>query len=308
MRNLDLNLLTLFLALHDEGTVSGAGRKLGMSQPAVSAGLSRMRESFADQLFVRTGRGMAPTLRAVQMLGPVREAIEIIKKEVLNAAEFTPSTAEEVFTVAMSDVSQMVLLPPILKVLGREAPGTSIRAVTPSRELTERGLEQGDINVAIGYYPDLKGNNFYQQRLFSSGFACLLRREHPIKARKLSTKQFLELGHAVVRAEGRSQEVFDRYLARHGLQLRIVLRTAHFLSIPGIVAQSDLVATVPEAVAMTFSAMSELRIMRPPFDIPRFDMRTHWHRKFHNDPANRWFRGVVASLFNDQTEPWKKKS
>ena len=162
--------------------------------------------------------------------------------------------------------------------------------------------------LSPSYFPDLKGNNFFQQRLFSHSFVCLLRATHPIKGNKLTPKQFMELEHAVVNAEGRSQEVFERYLQKQGIRRKVALTTPHFMSLPAIISKSDLVATVPLAVGTWFASTSRIRMVRPPFDIPTFDLRQHWHRRFNNDPQNKWLRSLVARLFNDDADEWKGHS
>ncbi|HSV44485.1 MAG TPA: LysR family transcriptional regulator [Ramlibacter sp.] len=302
---LDLNLLPVVVALVENGSVSGAARTLGMSQPAVSSALGRLRQVFADPLFVRTSRGMEPTPRTLALIGPTRTALGVVDNEILRSSLFDPATSDRKFTLALSDIGEMVFLPKMLQRLALEAPATSVRSVTLPPAAIERGLELGEIDLAIGYFPDLKGNNFFQQRLFSHNFVCLLRSGHPIKGAKLTPRQFMALGHAVVNAEGRSQEVFERYLAKQGIRRRVVLNTPHFMSIPAIIAKSDLVATVPLAVGVTFAETSRIRMVKPPFDIPSFDLKQHWHRRFHNDPQSKWLRAMVQELFNDAVDEWR---
>jgi DNA-binding transcriptional LysR family regulator len=302
---IDLNLLPVVVALMDQGSVSGAARQLGMSQPAVSAALARLRDVFADPLFVRTSRGMEPTPRTLALIGPTRAALGVVNNEVLQNMGFDPASSDKKFTLALTDIGEMVFLPKILECLRTEAPNTTMRSVTLSVPQIERGLELGDIDLAVGYFPDLKGNNFFQQRLFSHSFVCLLRASHPIKGNKLTPKQFMELGHAVVNAEGRSQEVFERYLQKQGIRRKVVLNTPHFMSLPAIVSKSDLVATVPLAVGVWFASTARIRMVRPPFDIPTFDLRQHWHRRYNNDPQNKWLRSLVLRLFNDEVDEWK---
>ena len=171
-----------------------------------------------------------------------------------------------------------------------------VDAATPDRQ----GLENGEIDLAIGYFPDLNRNSFYQQRLFTHAFACLLRAEHPQRAKRLSLEHFLAMEHAVVRAEGRSQEIFERFLERKKIGRKIALLTPHFLSLPMIVARSNLVATVPHAIAVYFSRLSpEIAIATP---VHRLDLKQHWHRKFHNDSRNQWLRSQVTQLFNDEND------
>jgi hypothetical protein len=132
-----------------------------------------------------------------------------------------------------------------------------------------------------------------------------MRAGHPLRAKRLTLDAFLAMEHAVVRAEGRSQEIFERFLERKKIRRKIVLLTPHFLSLPMIIAPSDLVTTVPHALAVYFSRLSpELITVQPPFDIAGFDLKQHWHRKFHNDSRNRWIRKQVALLFNDENDEW----
>lgn len=303
---IDLNLLPIAVTLYDLRSVSRTATRLGMSQPAVSAALARLRKAFDDPLFVRTTRGMEPTPRAEALIAPAREALASIEENVLSGLSFDPPTTRRTFTFALSDVGEMVFLPKLLAHLREQAPHAGVRSVTlPLREI-EDGLESGEIDLAIGYFPDLKRNNFYQQRLFSHTFLCLLRADHPIRGNRLSLAQFLALDHAVVRAESRGQEVFENFLAREGIERRVVLRTPHFMSIPSIVARSDLVVTVPHALALYFAGLSaNLKIVRPALDIPSIDLKQHWHRRYHRDAKNKWLRELVAQLFNDENDDWK---
>ena len=302
---LDLNLMPVMVALLEEGSGSAAARRLGMSQPAVSAALGRLRTTFGDPLFVRTSRGMEPTPRAQALITPIRAALAVVDNQVMQSMSFDPDSSTRTVTLALSDVGEMVFLPRILERLSHTAPGVSVRSVTLPPAATERGMELGHIDLAVGYFPDLKGNNYYQQRLFSHGFTCLLRAGHPFKGPRLTIRQFLDLGHAVVSAEGRSQEVFERFLQKQKVGRRVVLNTPHFMSIPLIIAKSDLVATVPLAVGTSFAQSNQIRLVKPPFAIPSFDLRQHWHRRFHHDPQSKWLRGVVHSLFNDTLDEWK---
>lgn len=297
MREIDLNLLPVIIALIEEGSVSAAALRLHMSQPSLSTALGKLRRFFGDPLFVRTARGMEPTPRTVALLPPIRRALGIVTSEVLQAASFNPASSEKTLSIALSDLGEVVTLPSLVAYLSRAAPRMKVRSVNLPSAALERALELGDVDLALGCFPELKGHSFYQQRLYSHGFACVLRADHPIRDARLTTRQFERLGHLVVHAERGSEESFERFLAEHGIRRRIVLQTAHFMSVPPIVARSDLVATVPEAVGRAFASCSAIRMLRPPFDVPRFDVRQHWHRRVHQDPQNQWLRGVIHSLF-----------
>lgn len=299
MEKFDLNLLAVALAIAEEKSVSRAAERLGLSQPAVSLALGRLRRQLGDELFVRTPAGMAPTPRAEPIIELTRQMLERVKEEVLQQNVFHPETTTTSFSVALSDIGEMVFLPKLLHSIQKLAPSASLTSVTlPAAEVSE-ALESGQVDLAMGYFPDLKKHNFFQQRLFSHGFICLLRAGHPVRSDRLTMAQFLELGHAVVKAEGRSQEVFERYLEKKKLQRRVVLSTPHFMSIPFIVASTDLVVTVPLAVGTSFASFSDIRLVQPPLKIPTFDLKQHWHRKYHNDARHRWLRQLVAELFKD---------
>ena len=305
MSKVDLNLLPIALALYDELSVSRAAQTLGMSQPAVSMALRKMRATFNDPLFVRAPRGITPTPRAHALVAVARPLVTRLQEGLLAEEQFNPGVSTRPFTFALSDVGEMVFLPKLLERLRAQAPNASIRSVSmPPHQIAE-GLEKGDIDLTIGYFPDLTRQSFFQQRLFTHHFACLIRAGHPLRAKRLTLEAFLAMEHAVVRAEGRSQEIFERFLERRKIRRKIVLLTPHFLSLPMVIARSNLVTTVPHALALYFSRLSpDLVIVRPPFDIAGFDLKQHWHRKYHNDSRNQWMRKQVTQLFNDETDEW----
>ncbi|TKC79219.1 LysR family transcriptional regulator [Trinickia terrae] len=307
MHELDLNLIPYLVAMEDTRNVSRAAELLGVSQPRVSTALGRLREYFGDPLFVRTSRGMEPTPRALSLIPAAREALGHIERGVLEAQEFDPATTTRTFSIALSDVGEIVFLPRLLQLFAERAPHASLRSVSLPPAHVERGLEAGDVDLAIGYFPDLAGSNFFQQRLFTHRFICLMRSGHPLAGAPLTLNQFLACGHAVVRAEGRSQEVLEKYLEKKRIRRRAVLETPHFMSLPFILARTDLIATVPHAIGFAYVAEhASITLVEPPLPLPHFDLKQHWHRKYHNDPRLSWLRGVVSELFNDAADEWPK--
>lgn len=305
MKNFDLNLLRIVVALYDAGSVGRAAQALGMSQPAMSAALTRLRKSFGEPLFVRTARGMSPTARTHALAASAREVLSRVADEVLSETSFDPITTTTTFTFALSDVGEMVFLPKILERLQHLAPHAAIRSVSLPPARLEQSLESGETDLAVGYFPDLKSSAFFQQRLFSHRFVCLLRADHPIRDTRLSLEQFLALGHAVVRAEGRSQEILEKHLERKKIERRIALLTPHFMSIPAVIAKSNLVVTLPHAIGLFFShSGANVRVVEPPLAIPRIELRQHWHRNAHHEPRHKWLRRLVAELFNDSNDEW----
>ena len=301
MQKLDLNLLYVLVTLADQHNVSSAAAKLGKSQPSVSAALSKLRAFFNDPLFVRAGNAMQPTPRAVELVKSAREVLERVGADIVTNPSFEPSTSSRTITLALSDVGEVVFLPPILKELRHRAPNTSLRSVSIPAADVPHELETGAIDLALGYFPGLQKTNFFQQTLFSDTFASLIRADHPIAARKLSIKQFLQLEHAVVRAETRTEEVIEAFLERKKLTRRVVLETPHFASAPIIVAQSDLIVTIPLPLARYFCSVSAaLRIVDLPFVPPSIPLKQFRHRKFHHDAMNRWLRTLIYDLFQER--------
>ncbi|KND55759.1 LysR-family transcriptional regulator [Candidatus Paraburkholderia kirkii] len=307
MTDLDLNLIPYLVAIEETRNVSRAAERLGVSQPRVSTALTRLREYFNDPLFVRTSRGMEPTPRTIALVPAARDALARIERGLLDRQHFDPSASAETFAIALSDVGEIVFLPRLLQAFAKEAPHANLRSVSVSHGDVERGLEAGEIDLAVGYFPDLQGNNFFQQRLFSHRFICLMRRDHPFANEPLTLERFLACGHAVVRAEGRSQEILENYLDKERVRRRAVFETPHFMSLPFILSRTDLIATVPHAIGFAYAAEhASITLAEPPLALPRFDLKQHWHRKFHNDARTIWLRCIVASLFNDELDEWPK--
>jgi DNA-binding transcriptional LysR family regulator len=303
MSSLDLNLLSVLVALEEQRSVSGAAHKLGRSQPAVSADLAKLRQFFDDPLFLRAGNSMQPTPRASAVVKSARSILDRIDVEIVAPPKFDPVTSDRPVRLALSDVGEVVFLPTILKTLRKHMPCADVCSVSLPAQEIQVELERGGIDLAIGYFPDLQKRNFFQQTLFTDGFASLMRSTHPIATHKLTIKQFTQLEHAVVRAESRTEEVIERYLARKKIHRRIVLTTPHFASAPIIISQSDLVVTVPEPLARYFSGVTAgLRVVKLPFELPRIEMKQFWHRKVHHDDRNRWLRTLIFGLFQSQRD------
>jgi DNA-binding transcriptional LysR family regulator len=296
---LDLNLLRVMDAMLQTRKVTEAAVRLSLSQPALSFALGKLRKFFDDPLFVRTARGMQPTPLALQMAGPVHEILELVRAEVLQRSTFDPGTTERKFTLSLSDAGEMVFLPRLLRSLRQSAPGANVSSVQlPPTEL-EQAMEAGEVDLAVGYFPDLTKEGFYQQRLFAQPFVCIMRADHPTIGNKLSLKQFLSASHAVVRPEGRSQEIFERTLDAHGVKRRIALSIPHFMSVPFIIMESDLIVTVPLAVGRSFAKMTNLKMFPLPISMRDVDLKQHWHARFHRDPVNRWLRGLIHTVFGE---------
>ena len=296
-KNLDLNLLPLAFALYDELSVSRAARQLGMSQPGVSKALRRLREIFEDPLFIRGPSGIVPTPRAHAIVRAARPHLQRLQEDLLKEEQFAPATSTRPIVLGLSDIAEMAFLPSILEHLRGQAPRCPVRTVPAHDTDLAAGLESGEIDVAAGYFPTLARRNFRQRRLSSHGFACLLRVGHPLWKRRLTMPAYLSAEHVVIRGEGRSQDLLERYIARRKMRRRIALYTSSVLSVPFIVMDSDLMATLPFAVVTRFASLtSNVVAALPPFDIT-YDLKLHWHRRFDNEPRSIWLREQLAAVF-----------
>lgn len=302
----DLNLLRLLVALDDTRSVTRAAHLLGMSQSGFSTALNRLRRQFDDTLFVRTGNGMEPTPRARAMAATAREVMGQVRTGILANPDFDPATTTTEFRLAMADVAEIVFLPRLIPHLARHAPHASVRCFPlPSSQL-EGAMESGEADLAMGYFPDLNKQVFFHQRLYLHTFACIMRADHPLAHTRLSLKDFESLSHAQVSSPARSTDLMERFIERKGIRRRIVLRTPHYMSLARVIAASDLVATVPLAAGMSVARSGAIRLVRPPFDPPRFAVQQHWHRLYRHDARSLWLRAQISQLFNEHSDEWRE--
>jgi len=295
----DLNLLPIAIALYDELSVSRAARQLGMSQPAVSKALRRLRDAFDDPLFVRGPNGIVPTPRAHAIVGAVRPHLQHLHEDLLKGERFDPATSTRPIVLGLSEIAEMAFLPSILDHLRVHAPKCPVTTFSvPDAQLAD-ALEKGDVDVAAGYFPALAQRNFRQRRLSRHGFACLMRAGHPLWKRRLTVSAFLAAEHVVIQREGRSQDILERFIGRRKLRRKVALYTSNVLSVPFIVMDTQLMATLPYAVVTRFASMTtHLAAALPPFDLT-YELKMHWHRRFDNEPRSIWLRDQLAAVFKD---------
>jgi DNA-binding transcriptional LysR family regulator len=295
----DLNLLPIAVALYDELSVSRAARQLGMSQPAVSKALRRLRETFDDPLFVRGPSGIVPTPRAHALVRTARPHLQHLREDLLKGEMFDPATSTRPIVLALSDIAEMAFLPSILDHLRIQAPKCPVSTVTLGDAQLAEQLEKGAVDMAAGYFPALAQRNFRQRRLSRHGFACLMRAGHPLWKSRLPVASFLAAEHVVVRREGRSQDILERFIERRKLRRKVAMYTSNVLSVPFIVMDTQLVATLPFEVVTRFASLTpNVAAALPPFDLT-YDLKLHWHRRFDGDPRSMWLREQLAAVFKD---------
>ena len=298
VKRLDLRLLYTLETIHRLGTLTAASGALGLSQPALSHSLGRLREMFQDELFVRTSRGMKSTPKADELANSARSILATVRAELSSAVPLKPADLKRIFRLGMTDVGEMVFLPGLIRHLRDHSPGVDIESVTLSPRALAEALEMGAIDVAIGPLPDLMGADLKQRTIFERGFVCLVSAEHPrITKGRITLATFLKEPHLVVASPGRTVEVFERFLSERKLSRRVALSVPHMLCVPFIIASTDLVATVPESVGIAFRSFPNLRVVAPPLETPKIRVAMYWSARFTKDSGNAWLRQAITTLF-----------
>ena len=297
VQDIDLNLLRMFDAVLRERSVTSAAAHLGLTQPAVSNALARLRALFGDPLFVRTSAGMDATPLARSVAEPVRQALALLESALAHGPGFEPATATRAFRFYMSDLGQVEFLPPLVERVQRLAPGVRLEAVAFDPEDIGDALGAGALDLAVGFLPAL-GPPVERQALFRDPYRCLMRADHPI-GKTLTRKKFLEASHVLVTYRGGGHRVIEEALERAGVARRIALRVPHFTVVPMVLERTDLVLTLPARVARVYERRGNFRALPPPVPIPPAEVAVHWHERFAADPGNRWLRALIEELFKE---------
>jgi len=299
LARLDLNLLRVFHHLLREKRVSNVATVLGMSQPAVSSALGRLRASLGDDLFLRTQGGMVPTPYALQLAEPVAAALDGLQQALQVRASFEPATSERRFTLAMTDVGEMYFLPVLMDALTQSAPGVTLNVVAVTSESLGEDMAMGRTDLALGLLPQLQAG-FFQQALFRQPYVCLMREGHPMaREPELTLADFAGADHVRVIAAGTGHGRVDEALERQGLQRRIRLTVPHYVALGDVLGHSDLMATVPERFAQRVTRPFALATRALPLAVDDSVIHQFWHARLHKDPGHQWLRGLVAQCFGD---------
>jgi DNA-binding transcriptional LysR family regulator len=289
----DLNLLQTFHAVHATGNVSRAAERLGVSQPTVSHALQRLRRIHGDPLFVRTQGGMAPTAKAQRLAKAVEHALDTLDAALRETETYEPARSDRTFRLHLTDIGETIFLPPLLRMLGRDAPHVRLAAFQFDDRDILPALESGRIDLALGYIPALTGAR--RRYLLSERYVLVMRASHPLASRAPTRRALAQLQYALVR----SHPATVRALAELGLADRVALELPHFMVLPRILADTDLAAIMPSRLAEAFKALGEYAIWRPRVGLPRFDVSVHWFWRFENEPGNRWLRDRVVEMFGE---------
>lgn len=299
----DLGLFVTFEALMQERSVTRAAARLGLSQPATSACLRRLRDLTGDPLFLRTGRGLHPTAHALQLVGPVGDALASLRRSLSRPEAFDPRITTRRFTLMLSDIGELIYPAPLLARIAQEAPGVSItvRRLVAARLAPE--LARGTVDLAVGYVRHVP-DGIAHQRLFDEAFVCAHRLGHPRIHEPLTLERYLSERHLLIaRPVGDEDgmrpldgEVTAR-LAAIAREREVGMTMPHFLPAPMVVGATDLLLTLPRKLGEVFCGPARIGLLPLPFEVPLFPVSVFWHERFEVDPGRRWLRALLARLF-----------
>lgn len=298
----DLNLLRVFLTIWDTRNLTVAGQRLSLTQPAVSHALRRLRETFNDPLFIRVTGSMVPTDMAARLHGPFTNALQLVQHAVQNIERFDPLTARRVFRLAMSDISEFFFLPALMGWLATTAPDVHVKVVPLEPTTVAQAMRAGEVDLTIGFVPDLEEEGAIGRYLFTDAFVCLVRAEHPItRASGAPDLGALKYVYASTNASGHHHA--ERWLTEIGLKRQVALRLGHFTVAPSVVRDTDLAVIFPESVARLINETGEFALLDLPPGQPRVEIRVHTHPHFSGDAGIQWLRDSLGSLFADGGYP-----
>jgi DNA-binding transcriptional LysR family regulator len=298
IRSLDLNLLLAFESLMIEGNVTRAARRSGLSQPAMSNALARLRRTFDDALLVRTPEGMKPTPVAQSLIVSVRAALDGLRAALEEKPTFDAAISHRTFRLLANDYAEIVLLAPMIKELHAKASGITLRVDRP-RSLFQPPASSSladSFDLAIGFFPDALSleTSLRSELLWQESNVCIVRADHPSIRGKLSLRQYVSAHHVAVFYKSEGTGIIDSLLEQKGYSRRSVILVPHFASVGFMVEASDLIATVPERLALQLNKNLKLQVLPVPVSIPPFRTMMLWHERSHSDPAHTWLRNLVA--------------
>lgn len=295
IHRMDLNLLRVFMALMEEGSVTAAGDRLGLAQSSISHALTRLRAALDNPLFVRTTRGMQPTPLALSLAEPIGNALLALEKAFDQGRAFDPAASSRVFQLLMTDVVELIVLPPLMHYLHETNCKVGVVTTQLPRASYRDSLETGKADLALGQLP-ASHTDFFQQLLFQDDLACVMRAENPVR-RDFTLASYLEADHLIVGTPAVSELLVKKALGSQASQRRVGLYVPHYIVAPFIIADTDLIAVLPRSVCRTFARMGNLVELPLPFYIPPTEVRQFWHARSNHDPGCQWLRRVIAQLF-----------
>lgn len=287
----DLNLFVVFETIYSERNLTRAAEILHVTQPAISNALNRLRSVYEDELFVRHPRGMLPTPVAENIIGHVRQALELLNSSLQEGAAFDPQRSEKTFVLSMNDLAEMLVLPQLLQQVRQQAPHVRVHNFYIGRDALVRELSAGQVDLAIDV-PLVNDANVVHTPISAQAYVCMLRPGHPLLKRSLSLDDYLSLEHVHVSSRRTGGGYVDFALSKLGRKRHIAIRLQHYFAAPNVIRESDMALTVPRTLANRV----DLPCVEVPFLLDSLDWHLYWHRSADSDGANRWMRDLIAGL------------
>ena len=291
--DLDLNLLRIFFAIWDLRSLTAAGDRLGLTQPAISHALRRLRERFGDPLFVRVANRMLPTDAAVRLHEPLDQAFELLNRTLQSGVVFDSRVTERTFRVAMSDLAEVYILPRLMNELSRTSPFIRVHIVPLFPDSVVSSMRSGEIDLAIGDVASDKDTISIDT--FNDRYICLVRANHPVAKSRLTRSNFSNLSFFFARTTSSVYKLAEKWLADEDARPRIAVR-GHFTTAPEIVRHSDLAAIFPRLLALDLHRAGDFRLLDLPFDLPQMEVKVHSHSRFANDTGIKWMCQTSATI------------
>ena len=295
LASVDLNLLVAFDILIREQNLSHAAERLGLTQPAMSKRLARLRSLFGDELLTRTNKGMKPTARALELVEPIRIALKQIQVTIDGCSEFKPELSSRTFRLVTTDLVAITMIPKLIELLMVRSPNTRLIIQNINRRHLVNALQTGEIDLAITALPDAPPN-IKRQNLFSERYVCLVSEQHPAIQTQLTLEDYLESLHILVTYTSDLHGSVDRFLEAKGLKRKVVLSLPYHLAVPLIVEQTSLITTIAERIAKEAIKSKGIRRFPLPLDEIKYQEQILWHCRDDGDPAHLWLRKLIMEV------------
>ena len=291
----DLNLLPIFVALIEERSVTRAAERVGMTQPALSNALARLRTMLQDPLFVRERYGLQPTSVALELAPVIAEALAGLDNAVLGQQAFCPEDAERLFTIAPNGYVEFVLVPALVAKLQAVAPGIKLRLTPYGNDLVETGVVSGSTALVLGRIND-PPDNLVVQQVMEEGLACVVRADHPEISDSITREQFERLKHVSIVPPGRMRAGLFQAMAQQQVKRDVAISVTNFFAVAGIVEVTDYCATLPLLICRQLAHNARLKVLSAPVDLGTFPVEMAWHVRYRHDPAHRWLRSLIVEV------------
>jgi len=295
-RTMDLNLLVVFNEVFQEQQISSVAKRLNLSQPAVSNALARLRRTFDDPLFVRTKDGMQPTPLAERLAEPIRLALNGLTEAMNVQEKFDPAISKRKFTIALTDVAELHFMPRLIQHCAALAPQVRISTERTARLDLMSEMGSGRIDIAIGAFREVS-DALFQRRLFKQPYVVLMRETHALAGATLTLKRYLSAQHLMVNSSESPYDRINQDLEKAGVIQQVKFSVPHFTSVPYIIANSDLLVTIPQKLAESAAQPFKLVYRPAPLRLPELQTNIFWHRRYNQDQGNQWLRNLIGNIF-----------